>query len=96
MTRENKLQAIMDKWGVEAQMDMLSEECLELALAIRHFRRGKLQISDVIEEIADVGVMLDQMLLIFNPEDIDSIKDRKINRAYNRAMGDDFNGENTK
>lgn len=56
----------IDKWGKEEQLKMVAEECLELALAIRHNLRGKATARDIIEEAADVEIMLEQLREIMN------------------------------
>ena len=40
------------------QADMLTEECAELILALRHLSRGKVGLRAVIEELADVEIMI--------------------------------------
>ena len=81
----------IDKWGKEAQVDMIIEECAELILALQKLRRADdedydLCICDVWEEIADVEIMLGQARLLFNPNGnaIDSFKARKIERLKQR------------
>ena len=59
----------VEKWGVEAQVDMVVEECAELILAIQKVKRklGKApakKLLDVAYEIADVEIMLEQMKTI--------------------------------
>ena len=72
----------VDKWGVDAQLDHMIEECAELIVAINHFRRNnkECRASDVESEIADVELMVEQMKLIFNPENIWKHKQEKIQR----------------
>lgn len=82
------LQAAIDKWGVDAQKEMLEEECIELALALQKLKRTRgdigLKIANVIDEIADVKIMIQQAELMF---DIDAINERvnfKMSRLTNR------------
>lgn len=56
------------QYGPEAQSWMLVEEVAELILAICKHRRGADNLDNIAEEIADVGIMLDQMRLLFNVE----------------------------
>ncbi len=55
------------KWGELAQLEMAEEELLELILAIKDYKRGRQgdRRSAVIEEMADVYLMLDQLREIF-------------------------------
>ena len=57
----------LEKWGEPAQLDMVIEECLELALAVRHYKRGRFsQPREVIlDEMVDVLLMIDQLREIF-------------------------------
>lgn len=55
-------------YGPEAQIKMLYEEMAELQLAVCKHGRGADNIDNIAEEIADVGIMLDQMRLLFNVE----------------------------
>jgi NTP pyrophosphatase (non-canonical NTP hydrolase) len=71
-------QGAIDLWGVDAQIGMMIEECAELIHALQKAQRGRA--SNVTEELADVEIMCEQMRLIFDPHEIDSIKKKKINR----------------
>lgn len=82
------LNQAIDTWGKEAQMQMVQEECLELALAIQKFNRirgdKKQQYLDIIDEIADVRIVIEQAMKIFP---LDLINDRikyKLNRLKDR------------
>lgn len=56
-------------YGPEAQIKMLYEEMAELQLAVCKHGRGADNLDNIAEEIADVGIMLDQMRLLFNVEE---------------------------
>lgn len=68
------LHAAIDKWGVDAQKEMIEEECIELALALKKLKRKRgdigLKMANVIDEIADVKIMITQAELIFDSEAI--------------------------
>ena len=55
-------QMCLDSWGIENQKDQLREELSELLLALYHFKRGKTTIAHVADEIADVKIMLEQII----------------------------------
>lgn len=58
-----------DLWGSFSQMDMVIEECSELTKAIIKSRRqGKTFTQDVLEEIADVEIMLEELQVILKTE----------------------------
>jgi hypothetical protein len=48
---------------------MAIEECAELQQAIIHFRRGRVGVLAVAEEIVDVQLMLDQLKLMYDLPD---------------------------
>ena len=50
-------------WGEHSQADQCIEECSELIQAIIKFRRGLANSRQVIEELADVEIMILQMSL---------------------------------
>lgn len=81
-----KLKIIIEKYGKEPQVDMCIEEMSELTKALLKERRGKGNIKDIAEEIADVQIMLEQMKWIFEIEDdeINEIIDYKLNRTLER------------
>lgn len=55
----------IEKEGRDEQINQAIEECGELAVAINHFRRGKIKISQLLEEIADVRIMIRQLSFIY-------------------------------
>lgn len=74
---KNLLKQAIEKWGANAQVEMIEEECLELSLAIHKLRRKRgdmaTKVSNVIDEIADVTIMMHQAFELF-PSDL--IQDR--------------------
>lgn len=62
-------QKALDAWGAEAQALCLLEEMAELQDALCKYKRGRRTVEDIAEEIADVGIMLDQMKLCFHIEE---------------------------
>ena len=64
--RQQILQSAIDTYGPEHQVDMAIEEMAELIKALLKMRRpDKASLTDVLEEIADVQIMLDQLRLIY-------------------------------
>ncbi|MEE0390503.1 MAG: hypothetical protein UDR62_02135, partial [Lachnospiraceae bacterium] len=73
----------------DKQEDMAIEECSELIKAILKFRRSNAKDSDlrdaVIDELADVQIMLTQLGIIFNcVAEVEERIDFKINRQMGR------------
>lgn len=83
------LNTIVETYGSDKQGDMAIEECSELIKAILKFRRSNAKDSDlrdaVIDEIADVQIMLTQLGIIFNcVEEVNERIDFKIDRQIGR------------
>lgn len=75
------LNTIVETYGSDKQEDMAIEECSELIKAILKFRRS----NAVIDEIADVQIMLTQLGIIFNcVEEVNERIDFKIDRQMGR------------
>lgn len=85
MKEKKLLEKAIEKWGVQSQIFMAIEEMAELTKALsKWYRRPtKENSSQVMEEIADVQIMLKQMLLIFSDisgEDVSWIEKSKLSR----------------
>ncbi len=82
------LKMAINKFGVEPQIDMIIEECLELALALQRLKRKRGNPEDkefaVIDEIADVTIMLEQAKIIFSQERINDRVRFKMERLCKR------------
>ena len=75
---------IISKNSVDSQMEMVIEEAAELIVAIKHFMRGRVGAVAVVEELADMEIMLEQMNMIFPMDDIGKIKQEKLVRLAKR------------
>ena len=86
-----------EHYGYEAQSNQLVEECAELIQAVSKYRRGAakgedeklIALSNLVEEVADVEIMIEQIkhLLQIQDEDILALKQFKINRTKERIDG---------
>lgn len=90
---DDRLKTIADHYGLDSQLNILQEELSELIQAVSKYRRG--DPSHILEEIADVEIMLDQVkYLLGNPEIprvvvekfIKIIREDKIKRQLNRIQ----------
>jgi len=61
MKRTNLYQSAIDKYGEEAQQLVMVEECAELQKVILKGFRGEINIDELVDEIADVEIMGEQM-----------------------------------
>ena len=93
MTEKEKLLEIIYTYGINAQLKKFNEEFFELIEAIFNYEYEKLDFLNppsnkkyVVEEMADVLVMLEQFKLYYNikNEDIKKIMDYKIDRQIKR------------
>ena len=73
-------EATLQKWGVEAQYDQAVEECAELIATLKHLRRGRVDEAAVADELADVFLMVGQLIFMIGEERVSSAVDRKILR----------------
>ena len=62
-------QKAIAKYGKDAQIEQLEEELAELTLAIKHYKKGKVTLDDVITELVDVDIMIEQTRMILEVED---------------------------
>jgi NTP pyrophosphatase (non-canonical NTP hydrolase) len=62
--------ATLAKWGEDGQYDQAVEECAELITVLKHFRRGKADAAAVINELADVSLMVGQLSYMFGEAEV--------------------------
>lgn len=88
---ERIMRQAIETYGVQAQCDVAIEEMAELTQVVMKIRR----ISDdyeetmaardhLIDEIADVGIMIDQMELMFGAVDVEKMRRKKLLRLKKR------------
>lgn len=68
MLQEHIIKSALKTWGENTQLDMVIEEMSELAKAILKYKRGE-SINSIIEEHADVSIMLDQLTYMMSQHD---------------------------
>lgn len=97
MVLAEEIKNIADHFGYEEQREQLVEEMAELIQALNKYRRAtkgstgltnkaKIALDNVVEEIADVEVVLEQIkyLLQIPQEDVVAMKVFKVNRTLER------------
>lgn len=85
MTKAEIFKKTVEKWGLGLQFDILIEEMAELTKAIIKYKRSNN--IGLLEEIADVEIMLEQVRSILGVESnklIDKHKVDKLNRLEDR------------
>lgn len=81
-----RIKTIADHYGLNNQMMQAIEEMGELTQAIvKVFRNGLDNERDnLIEELADVEIMIEQLDYLLGDNQIEKIKEYKVNRQLNR------------
>lgn len=78
-------QAALEKWGADAQTLMVFEEMAELQKELCKNARGKDNRGSIAEEIADVQIMLEQMIVLHDCRAmVRTYKTAKIKRLQER------------
>ncbi len=69
----------IDAWGFRAQARMLQEECGELIVAVSHCLREREDgVKEMAEELADVYIMVGQMIEYLGADIIKHVVDSKL------------------
>lgn len=66
LNKDEIYQEAIKTWGPHMQIDMCIEEMAELTQALVKYKRGKGDLHNIAEEIADVSIMLEQMIVVFD------------------------------
>lgn len=83
------LEAALEKWGDTQQWRMVQEECAELIAAVnRHLRGRKGAREALIEEVADVILVIQQARIMAGPADVDAMVVKKAYRLMGRLEED--------
>ncbi len=76
---------IIDTYGSDKQQNQAIEECSELIKAICKYKRTLYHVEDIVDEIADVEIMLNQLKIIFGCfGEVEERIDFKIKRQLER------------
>lgn len=85
---------LCEHYGLEKMLGVAQEECAELIQAISKYNRAfgggcdttvTEAEANVIEELADVGIIKDELSYFFNKASIDHIRRAKLARQISRA-----------
>lgn len=84
--------AILNHYGITEQVAKLKEEAYELIEASDGYINGTDSKAHFLEEMADVLVMIEQMIMHFNAQDkVDEIKRFKVKRQLGRMEREEDN-----
>jgi NTP pyrophosphatase (non-canonical NTP hydrolase) len=79
------VKAVVDEYGEDSQYRMVQEECAELIVAINHYLRCRKGAEAVVEEIADVQIMLSQLVEMLQCHDeLEVTIERKMTRQMEK------------
>lgn len=85
ITKREIYEKALSVFGIHSQVHMVFEEMAELQKALCKFERGKPDIENIAEEIADVQIMLEQITQFFCiREQVELEKDKKLSRLWLR------------
>ena len=86
LTDEQCYKKAIEVWGINAQLNMLNEECAELIVSINHHRRGRTDINPVIEELVDAELMIEEIKTSIDPELYNLWRDTKM-KKFRKQLG---------
>lgn len=83
---EEKVKKIADYYGWNSQLKQLAEECSELSVESLHYIREGRGIERISEEMADVLIMIQQIVYLIGHgyEDIEKYAEFKLDRQLRR------------
>ena len=82
------LNTIVDHYGAEHQQKKAVEECKELVEEIEYALAGENNRKGIIDEIADVEIMIEQLKIIYScKKEVESRINYKIERQIKRILG---------
>lgn len=92
---ERIMRQAIETYGAQAQCDVAIEEMAELTKAIMKIRRvaddyEKTQpaLDNLLEEIADVDIMIDQLKIMWGPREVEEYRRQKLKRLERRLKDD--------
>ncbi len=85
---EPVFKATLAKWGEEAQYDQAVEECAELITALKHFKRRRIKAAQLVEELADVALMVGQLSWMLGSDQVARAMESKLEKL-NRLLAEE-------
>lgn len=92
MINDERIKTIADHYGIKKQLRQLAEECSELAVEASHSARKGTTVK-IIEEIADVQIMIEQIIYLARIDrcDIQDCINFKLDRQMKRMEKEETN-----
>jgi len=90
--------AAVETWGIDAQADMAEEEAAEFIVASKHYAQGKIDADELVDELADIRIMQEQLTEFIGRERVERRVREKMDRLRERldqstATGGDQSNE---
>jgi NTP pyrophosphatase (non-canonical NTP hydrolase) len=79
----------LDHWGIDAQVDKAEEEAFEFGAASKHYAQGRADVDELVDELADLQIMLAQLSQFLGRERVEQRVDEKMGRLRRRLEGVD-------
>ena len=76
--------AAVETWGIDAQADMAEEEAAEFIAASKHYARGKVDADELVDELADIRIMQEQLAEFIGRERVEQRTQEKMGRLRER------------
>lgn len=84
-----EMRDIIEFYGKDMQLNICIEEMSELIKELCKVKRGKPNRDNIAEEMADVRIIMEQLLTMFeNADDVERWYHFKVNRLYERLERD--------
>ena len=74
----------LETFGDYAQAQIAIEEMAELTVALKHYERGRIGVAAVQEELADVCIVVAQLVDVFGRDAVVEMAERKQERLMKR------------
>jgi hypothetical protein len=74
----------VETWGIAAQVDMAEEEAAEFIVASKHYARGKVDLDGVVDELADLRIMSEQLTEVIGRDRVERRVESKMDRLRER------------
>ena len=75
------VERVAKHYGFTPQLDMMIGECGEMIVAINHYKRQRVSTERLIEECADIWIVLKQMGVFLDESSIANVIDYKLRRV---------------
>ena len=75
------VERVAKNYGFPPLLDMMIEECGEMIVAINHYKRQRVTTERLIEEFADIWIVLKQMGVFLDESSIANVIDYKLRRV---------------